>query len=78
MNKTYIEGRRELFPLIFIGKQRLIWDALISTGYKTTGELAKLTDMPSKNVSKQLEQMSRTGLVKFTQNGKLKSWTKID
>lgn len=64
---------QSMYELIFIGKQFEIWQHLTRVPL-TTGELSKRIEMPSKNLSTQLKQMSRTGLVKFTNNGKLKSW----
>lgn len=62
-----------MYPLIFRGQQLQIWNTLHDLPL-STGTLSTITNIPSNNVSKQLSQMSRTGLVKFIQNGKLKSW----
>jgi len=78
MGRYYRQGRYELFPLIFRGQQWAIWENLMSTEPTSTGKIAELTGIPSKNLATQLKQMARTGLVKSTSNGKLKSWTKID
>lgn len=73
-------SRRDLFPFIFKGQQWLIWETLMSTEYTTTGKIAELTGLKSKNVSSQLSQMQKTGLVEYTiKDGiKIKSWIKID
>lgn len=78
MTRYHRQARFVLFPLIFRGQKWTIWDALMVTSSTTTGELSKLTGIPSKNLSSQLASMAKTGLVKFTREGKLKSWTKID
>lgn len=57
-------------------QQRKIYDALNGTGLQTK-EIAKLTGIPSKNVSTQLIQMSEsTLLVSSKRKGRLRIWHK--
>lgn len=58
-------------------QQKIIFDALSEQAYKSTGQLAKEIELPSKNVSSQLRQIyESTLLISFKQNGKLKEWKK--
>jgi hypothetical protein len=61
---------------VFIGDQRILWHVL-DYRPRPTWIFAEIMEKPSKNITKQLQQMAdRTGLVKFERNGKLKNWYK--
>lgn len=65
-----------LYDLIFKGKQRTLWH-LLDFRPRPTWIFAEIMELPSKNISKQLQQMAdNTGLVKFEMNGKFKNWYK--
>lgn len=78
MGRYWRQGRSLLFPLIFKRQQWKIWECLMSTEYTSTGSLSELTGIPSKNLTTQLHNMAKTGLVVCHRDGKLKSWKKID
>ena len=71
------EVRSDMYPLIFRGQQWLIWQAL-TTLPQPTKDISRITGIPSKNISTQIKNMiNATGLVKFSQQGKLKYWSKM-
>ncbi len=64
--------------LVFRGNQLQLW-YLLDYRPRPTWIFAEIMELPSKNISKQLQQMAdNTGLVKFERNGKLKNWYKDD
>lgn len=65
--------QQHFLDLIFIKCQRLIWEELTYTP-TSAKEIATKLRKETKHISSQLRQMSKTGLVKFTREGKLKSW----
>ena len=78
MSRAINLARKDLYPIIFKGQLWLIWETLSHSTYITTGEIAKELNIPSKNISTQLNQMLKTGLIKVDRVGKLKRWARIN
>lgn len=74
MSRVINLARKDLYPLIFKGQHWQIWEVIPFGMYLSTGEISKELNIPSKNVSSQLNQMLKTGLISVDRIGKLKRW----
>lgn len=71
------EFSNQFIDLIFIGKQKVLYKALFYEPSISTGAISGITGIESRNVSTQLNNMCRTGLVGFQRVGKLKYWHRV-
>lgn len=77
VTKSMKEYGNQFIDLIFIGKQKELYNQLFYEPSIPTKQIAERTGIESRNVSTQLNQMCRTGLVGFQQIGKLKYWHRM-